>query len=466
MLTHIPGFVKNNETADIADNNYYLYKQGKEMHLAFELFKLTSPDIARIAALGLNTYAFSISWSRIFPYGSGEPNEAGLQHYDDVIDTCLQYGITPVVTLYHWDLPLSLQLNYGGWLNEQITNDFSEYARVAFARWSPKVEYWVTLNEPGVFCNSYPLPQGYFNDSTTADIPDAQQFYVCARNALLAHSSAYRIGKSVNSSLSISFKNNGGYKIPVDNSPDTAAAVQRAYDFNDGLWATPVFLTGDFPESVKDYVSGFLPAFTAEQKAQINGTSDIFMIDAYGTGGFVTVPEDGGLQACISNASHPSYPRCYGGVSTYPGANYWPTGPAVDPCASWLAYGTDWVPAMLKTYQEMFKPVVSKSSPPIFSRPDVSSFWTDSNFFMKGGIVVSEFGLPEPYEGLRTDLQSIVIDPLRSRYYREYMQSILMAMAEGINVVGTLAWSILDNFGMFSPQAKTAHCVNNSSRQT
>ncbi|KAJ0117969.1 beta-glucosidase A [Diaporthe amygdali] len=377
-------------------------------------------NIARIAALGLNTYAFSISWSRIFPFGSGEPNEAGLQHYDDVIDTCLQYGITPVVTLYHWDLPLSLQLNYGGWLNEQITNDFSEYARVAFARWSPKVEYWVTLNEPGVFCNSYPLPQGYFNDSTTADIPDAQQFYVCARNALLAHSSAYRIGKSVNSSLSISFKNNGGYKIPVDNSPDTAAAVQRAYDFNDGLWATPVFLTGDFPESVKDYVSGFLPAFTAEQKAQINGTSDIFMIDAYGTGGFVTVPEAGGLQACISNASHRSYPRCYGGVSTYPGANYWPTGPAVDPCASWLAYGTDWVPAMLKTYQEMFKPV--------------------------GGIVVSEFGLPEPYEGLRTDLQSIVIDPLRSRYYREYMQSILMAMAEGINVVGTLAWSILDNF--------------------
>lgn len=230
---------------------------------------------------------------------------------------------------------------------------------MAFTRWSSKVQYWVTVNEPGVFCNRYPLPEGYFNDSVTADIPPAQQFYTCARNVLLAHSSAYHIGQSINSSLSISFKNNGAYKIPVDNTEDTAAAVQRAWDFNDGLWATPFFLTGDFPESVKEYVSAFLPAFTAEQKAQINGSSDLFMIDAYGGGGFITVPGDGGLQACVGNASHPDYPGCYGGASTYPGADYWPTGPAVDPCASWLTYSTDWVPTMLKTYQDMFKPAVS-----------------------------------------------------------------------------------------------------------
>lgn len=266
-----------------------------------------------------------------------------------------------MVTLYHWDLPLSLQLAYGGWLGDQISSDFSEYARVAFTRWSSKVQHWVTINEPGVFCSRYPLPEGYFNDSNAAGIPAAQQFYACARNALLAHSSAYRVGKGINSSISISFKNNGAYKIPVDGSADTAAAVQRAWDFNDGLWATPVFLTGDFPESVREYVSDFLPAFTEEQKAQIKGTSDIFMIDAYGGGGFVTVPGDGGLQACVGNASHPEYPRCYGGASTYPGADYWPTGPAVDPCASWLTYSTDWVPTMLKTYQEMFKPAVSKT---------------------------------------------------------------------------------------------------------
>lgn len=404
VLTRVPGLINNNEVADIADNHYHHYKQ----------------DIARIAALGINTYALSISWSRIMPYGAGTINEIGLQHYDDVIDTCLQYGISPVVTLYHWDLPLGLQLAYGGWLDEQIISDFTEYARVVFTRWSRKVQYWVTVNEPGVFCKRYPLPEGYFNDSATSGIPSDQQFYICAQNVLLAHSSAYHVGKSVNASLSISFKNNGGYKIPVDDATDTAAAVQRAYDFNEGLWATPAFLTGDFPESVREYTSGFLQPLTAEQKAQVNGTSDLFMIDAYGVGGFVTAPGDGGLQACLSSTSHPEYPHCYGGVSTYPGAGYWPTGPAVDPCASWLAYGTDWVPAMFRTYQDMFQPV--------------------------GGIVISEFGLPEPYEDLRTDILSVVIDPLRSRYYREYLQSVLMAIAEGINVVGIVAWSIFDNF--------------------
>nr|AVH87207.1 beta-glucosidase [Valsa mali] len=404
VLTRVPGHIKNDETADIADYHYYLYKQ----------------DIARIAALGINTYAFSISWSRIMPYGSGEVNQEGLQHYDDVIDTCLQYGINPVVTLYHWDLPLNLQLAYGGWLDEQIISDFTEYARTVFTKWHRKVQLWVTVNEPSVFCGNYPLPGGYFNDSATQGIPSDVQFYTCARNVLLAHASAYQLGKSINSTLKVSFKNNGGYKIPVDNTTETAAAVQRAYDFNEGLWATPVFLTGDYPESVKEYVSGFLQPFTAEQKAEINGTSDFFMIDAYGVGGFVTGPGDGGLEACLSNTSHSAYPRCYGSMSTYPGADYWPAGPAVDPGGSWLEYGTDWITIMLRTYQDMFRP--------------------------EGGIILSEFGLPEPYENLRTDILSVVIDPLRSRYYREYLQSILMALAEGINVVGTISWSIFDNF--------------------
>lgn len=298
-----------------------------------------------------------------------------------------------MITLYHWDLPLSLQLAYGGWLNDQITTDFSEYARVAFTRWSSKVHYWVTLNEPAVFCN-YPLPEGHFNDSATAAIPPDQRFYTCARNALLAHSSAYRIGKGINSSLSISFKNNGAYKIPVDDSTETAAAVQRAWDFTDGLWATPIFLTGDFPESVKEHVSEFLPAFTEEEKAQINGTSDIFMIDAYGGGGFIKAPGDGGLQACIGNASHPDYPSCYEGSPTYPGADYWPTGPAVDPCASWLSYSTDWVPTMLKTYQEMFKPAVSLFSGPLKQdRPrGECAIFTDKPYYSRAELLYQSSG--------------------------------------------------------------------------
>lgn len=102
-------------------------------------------------------YSISISWSRIFPYGRGQVNELALAHYDDVINTCIQYGVKPLVTLYHWDLPLYLQNLYGGWLSEEIVDDFAAYATVIFQRYGNKVSHWFTINEPIVFCSEYPV---------------------------------------------------------------------------------------------------------------------------------------------------------------------------------------------------------------------------------------------------------------------------------------------------------------------
>lgn len=149
--------------------------------------------------MGIKHYSFTLSWSRIFPFGRGPVNELAIAHYNDVIETCLQYGITPMVTLYHWDLPLYLQDTYGGWLSENIVNDFVEYARVAYGRFGDRVKYWFTLNERTsqksycgdeertivmltetaiVFCGEYPLPSGYFK---TFDIPDEQQKWYCGQ---------------------------------------------------------------------------------------------------------------------------------------------------------------------------------------------------------------------------------------------------------------------------------------------
>ena len=104
-------------------------------------------SIARIAAMGVKAYSFSISWSRIFPFGKGPVNEEGLAHYDDVINTCIEYGLIPMATIYHWDTPLMLQDTYGGWLSENIVNDFVEYSRVVFGRYGDRVKYWFTVNE-------------------------------------------------------------------------------------------------------------------------------------------------------------------------------------------------------------------------------------------------------------------------------------------------------------------------------
>ena len=108
-------------------------------------------DIARIAALGVKTYSFSISWSRVFPFGNGQVNQLALDHYDDVINTCIEFGVEPSVTLFHWDLPLNLQNSYGGWLSSQIVDDYVNYAKVIFSYYGNKVPRWFTVNEPIVF---------------------------------------------------------------------------------------------------------------------------------------------------------------------------------------------------------------------------------------------------------------------------------------------------------------------------
>ena len=104
-------------------------------------------DIARIAAMGVKAYSFSLSWSRIFPFGRGAVNELAIAHYNDIINTCIEYDVIPQVTLYHWDTPLVLQDMYGGWLSEKIVHDFVEYARVAYGRFGGRVKYWYTVNE-------------------------------------------------------------------------------------------------------------------------------------------------------------------------------------------------------------------------------------------------------------------------------------------------------------------------------
>lgn len=149
----------SNETGDIGDNQYYLYKQGKSCFSSMTRGKTNTKksDIARIAALGVPYYSFSISWSRIFPFGKGQVNELGLAHYDDVINTCIKYNVKPMVTLYHWDIPLYLQNSYGGWLSERIVDDFTAYAKVVFERYGNRVSHWFTVNEPIVFCQGYPV---------------------------------------------------------------------------------------------------------------------------------------------------------------------------------------------------------------------------------------------------------------------------------------------------------------------
>ncbi|TKX25586.1 beta-glucosidase-like protein 1 [Elsinoe australis] len=404
-LTRVPGYISDNNTADIGDNNYYLYKQ----------------DIARLAALGVKAYSFSLSWSRILPFGRGPINQQGIDHYNDVINTCIQYGLIPQVTLYHWDTPLYLEDLYGGWLSEQIVPDFVDYARIAYQAFGDRVKYWFTVNEPIVFCSRYPYPAQYFKNFT---IPTKQAPFHCGQSVLLAHSQAYHLGKSLVPDSIISYKNNGGYKIPLTNSTEDAQAVERAWNFNEGWFSDPIFLTGDYNANVKSYVSTFLRPFTSSEQELILGSADYYAHDAY-TSQFYFAP-DAGIPSCLANASDPLFPTCANTSYTYaPSSGGWLIGPAADPTAPWLHKATDWVPAFLHYLQDT---------------------WITASPTNASGVAVTEFGFAEPFENSKTLRQDILTDPLRTSYFHDYMRALLLAMSEGVEVIGTLAWSFVDNY--------------------
>ena len=90
---------------------------------------------------------FSIGWSRVLPLGVGEKNQAGIDYYNNLINALLEAGITPAVTLYHWDLPQALE-DRGGWLEAEVADWFEEYARLCFTEFGDRVKFWITLNEP------------------------------------------------------------------------------------------------------------------------------------------------------------------------------------------------------------------------------------------------------------------------------------------------------------------------------
>jgi len=350
------------------------------------------------------------------PFGRGPVNQEAIAHYNDVIDTCLQYGIIPTVTLYHWDTPLALQDIYGGWLSENIVNDFVAYAKVAYGAFGDRVKYWFTVNEPIVFCQQYPLPAMYFKNFT---IPNEHQQFYCGQSVLLAHSQAYHLGKSMMPNATIAYKNNGGYKIPLTNSTADAEAVQRAWDFNEGWFSDPIYLTGDYNKNVKAYISSFLRPLTFEEQRTILGSADVYAHDAY-TAQFYFAPDDG-IEGCLNNASNPLYPSCANTSYTYsPQDGGWAIGAYSDPLANWLHKATEWLPAFLHY---------------------IADTWA-------GGrpLIVSEFGFAEPFEAQKTILSDILYDPIRMSYYHDYMRAMLMAMSEGVNVIGCLAWSLYDNF--------------------
>lgn len=173
-MTHTnKSFVKDGSNADVAADSYNLYKRDAEM----------------VHELGVDIYRFSISWPRILPNGlTNEVNQLGLEYYDNLITELQKYNVTPMVTMYHWDLPQKMQ-SIGGWANPHLIDFFTDYASLLLKYFGHKVKYWVTFNEPMQTClegygGTYRAPA--LNRHGMAE-------YLCTHNLLKAHASVYHL---------------------------------------------------------------------------------------------------------------------------------------------------------------------------------------------------------------------------------------------------------------------------------
>lgn len=193
---------------DPRDGNYY------PSHKAIDFFHHYEEDIRLFAEMGFKVYRMSINWTRIFPLGDEkEPNEKGLAFYDAIFDECLKYNIEPLVTISHFETPLHLVTEYGGWKNRRLVDFFINYCEVLFRRFKSKVKYWLTFNEINC-CNINYWQAGLGEE------PSEQEIYQGAHHQFIASALAVKIAHSVNEENKVGMMLAGLLYYPFSCNPD------------------------------------------------------------------------------------------------------------------------------------------------------------------------------------------------------------------------------------------------------
>lgn len=254
-------------------------------HDAIDFYGRYKEDVRLFAELGLKCFRTSIAWTRIFPKGDeAEPNEAGLQFYDDLFDECLKYGIEPVITLSHFEMPYHLVTEYGGWRNRKMIDFFARFAEVCFERYQNKVKYWMTFNEINNQANYQEDFAPFTNSGLKFEAGDDREkiMYQAAHYELVASAKAIEIGHKINPDFEIGCMIAMVPIYPYSCSPSdmmaATVAMQRRY------WFTDVHCKGRYPSYMKTYFDRkqFGLDITQEDEVQLTkGTVDYIGFSYY-----------------------------------------------------------------------------------------------------------------------------------------------------------------------------------------
>ena len=372
----VPDAVSEGHTGEVACEHYFRYAE----------------DVALMASLGLDTYRFSIAWPRIQPSGSGPVNTRGLDFYDRLIDELCGAGITPMATLYHWDLPQALQ-NRGGWAARETAERFAEYAAVVAARFGDRVRSWSTLNEP--WCSAF---LGYASGDHAPGITAPAQAFAAVHHLLLAHGLGAQAIRAAGAG-EVSIVLNPTTVRPGSNFPEEdAAAVEQIDGLINRIFLEPL-VHGEYPDDMLTLAERFTPLWYVKS----------------GDGAVIRQP----LDHLGVNYYTPTWVRTRRnapGSPAHPGSEGMdftaPAGPATE--MGWRVDATGLTDLLIRLHKDYGVPMMITEN---------GAAYADS-----------------------TVVDGQVQDADRIAYLDGHLRAAHAAIAAGVDLRGYLAWSLMDNF--------------------
>jgi beta-glucosidase len=369
-FSRIPGKVHGGDTLDVACDHYHRFRE----------------DLALMRDLGVRNYRLSLAWPRILPDGDGNVNHRGVDFYHRLFEAMQEFGITPWVTLFHWDLPQSLE-DRGGWASPITVDAFARYADTVVRAFGESVKHWITLNE--IRCFTY-LAYGFGGKAPGRKLAPAalNQTY---HHALLCHGHGVRAVREFGGvGAKVGLTDNSDICTPVTETPADIAAARQWFDRrNEHLLGA--ICRGGYSEAYLRRTGADAPRFTAEDFKLISAPTDFLGLNLY-TGTFVRAGQDGSPEELPLPQNYPRADSPW--LHLAPQTMYWGTRLAHE------VYG-------------------------------VKSIYITEN-----GCGYNE----EPV------VNGEVIDLHRREFLRSHLRELERAIGDGVPIGGYFLWSFMDNY--------------------
>ncbi|WP_027346739.1 GH1 family beta-glucosidase [Hamadaea tsunoensis] len=375
-FSRTPGRVADGHTGQVACDHYHRYAE----------------DIAIMRGLGVGTYRFSLAWPRIQPDGSGPINPKGLDFYDRLVDGLLEAGIAPMATLYHWDLPQTLE-DAGGWPNRDLASRFADYALAAYARLGDRVPTWTTLNEP--WCSAF---LGYCSGRHAPGRIEPANSFRAAHTLMLGHGLAARALRAAGAQ-EVSVTVNLSPAIPRTLSdPHDQAAARLLDGLHNRIFLDPLLL-GRYPTDMLAHMERFcgLDHIRTGDEETIAAPIDFLGVNYY-------MPTM--VAAQVGQPSSDQFPGTEGVLFLDPDVPQTGMG--------WPIDADSFHTLLVRLHRDY-------PGTPIMITENGSSF---------PDVVVGD----------------TVQDADRIGYFDGHLRAVAGAIADGVDLRGYLAWSLLDNF--------------------